>query len=446
VEWGNKHSNALSQYLDSTDKSTNFASASKAVRQIIQVLMVASGAMLVLYAEASGGVIFAAAMIGSRALSPVEQIVANWRALKQGWETRTRLLARLEDIHVPVNRTPLPVPKGIITLQGLVYVSKPGTPPLVRAASAKIEAGDSVAIIGPSGAGKSTLARMIVGYLRPTSGLVMLDGQDIHAWDPTARGLHMGYMPQSVTFFQGKTVRENIARLRVDDPPELVVQAAQRAGVHDLMMRLPQGYDTVISPTEFTPSGGQAQLIALARAFYGDPRVVVLDEPNAALDQEGEALFHKALHRANKDGRTVIVVTQRPSVLQHVNKVMLMTAGRIKEFGNKEDVMGGGNVSTKPAEQDVARSAQIARQAKKQAETKGPAKAPAAKAGAGTPKAAAVEPKEPATVKPKAPAPETSKAAGMSKTDDKPKAGKKPISDADIEKLGKSVKVGVSKK
>lgn len=370
-EWGDKHSHALAMYLDSTSKSTNFSSMSKAVRQIIQVLMIASGAMLVLFDEASGGVIFASAMIGSRALSPVEQIVGSWRALKAGWETRTRLMQRLRELEVPTDRTPLPVPKGSITLKGLVYVSRPGTPPLVRAASAAIEAGDSVAIIGPSGAGKSTLARLIVGYLRPTAGSVLLDGQDIHSWDPTARGLHMGYMPQSVTFFQGKTVGQNIARLRVDDPPELIIEAAKRAGVHDLMMRLPQGYDTVISPREFTPSGGQAQLIALARALYGAPKVVVLDEPNAALDQEGEAIFHKALDRANKEGRTMIVVTQRPVVLKHVNKVMLMANARIKEYGDKEEVMGSGNVGTKAATPNIGHAAQAARQARKAQKAQG---------------------------------------------------------------------------
>jgi len=365
TEWGEKHSFALDQYLQSTSTSTNFSSMAKAVRQIIQVLMIAAGAMLVLFDEASGGVIFASAMIGGRALSPVEHIVGSWRALRQGWETRTRLIARLQDLDVPVDRTPLPAPKGEITLKGLAYASRPGTAPIIRAASAAIRAGDSVAIIGPSGAGKSTLARLIVGYLRPNAGAVLLDGQDIHAWDPTARGLHMGYMPQSVTFFQDKTVGENIARLRVGDPPEMIVEAAKLAGVHEILMKLPQGYDTVISPSEFTPSGGQAQLIALARAFYASPKVLVLDEPNAALDQDGEVIFHKALHRANRDGRTVIVVTQRPAVLQHVNKVMLLANGRIKEYGDKDEVMGAGKVTTKKATKNVGVSAQVARQVRK---------------------------------------------------------------------------------
>lgn len=354
TEWGGKQSHALGLYLDSTSTSTSFASMAKAVRQIIQVMMVATGAMLVLFDEASGGVIFASAMIGSRAVMPVEQIVASWRTLRQGWEARTRLLGRLEEIEVPVDRTPLPPPRGEIALQGLVYLARPGTPPIVRSVSGVIHPGDSVAIIGPSGAGKSTLARLIVGYLLPTAGKVMLDGQDIHEWDPTARGLHMGYMPQSVTFFQGKSVGENISRLRVGDPPEMVVDAAKFAGVHELLMKLPQGYDTIISPGEFTPSGGQAQLIALARAFYASPKVLVLDEPNSALDENGEVVFHQALHRANKEGCTVIVVTQRPAVLKHVNKVMLLCDGRVTAYGDKEGVMGSGKVGTRKEPPNVA--------------------------------------------------------------------------------------------
>jgi PrtD family type I secretion system ABC transporter len=355
-DWGGKHSVALSQYLQSNSTQIRFAAISKAARLILQVLMIASGAMLVLYDEASGGVIFASAMIGGRALSPVEMVVGSWRTLKQGWDTRARLMERLKDLDVPVDRTTLPTPKGDVTIKGITYVPRPGAAPIIRAASGLFSAGDSVAIIGPSGAGKSTLARIIVGYLVPNGGKVLLDGQDIHAWDPTARGLHMGYMPQTVTFFHDRTVGENIARLRENDPEEMVIAAAKASGLHEYLMKLPQGYDTVISPAAFMPSGGQAQLIALARAFYGSPKVLVLDEPNAALDQEGEALFHRALSLANKSGISVIVVTQRPSVLQHVNKVMLMKDGRVQDYGPKEKVMNGGNVSTK----SVGQEAQVA--------------------------------------------------------------------------------------
>lgn len=369
ADWGKLHGDALKQFVDSNAKQTNFTSASKALRLILQVLMIASGAMLVLYDQASGGVIFASAMIGGRAVQPIEQIVSSWRTLKQAVVARGRLIERLKELDIPVDRTPLPRPNGEIKLDRVAYVPRPGATPILRGINGVIHAGDSVAIIGPSGAGKSTLARLMVGYLLPNAGSVSLDGQDIKVWDPVARGLHMGYMPQQVTFFEDKSVRENIARLRVNDPPEMALEAAKRAGVHELIMKLPQGYDTVISKASFMPSGGQAQLIGLARAFYGNPSVLVLDEPNSALDQQGEAILHKALGLAKTQKLTTIVVTQRPSVLNYVEKVMLLQDGVVKDYGDKKEVMSSGNVST--------RKAQAAQVAAQKAAAKGSAATPA---------------------------------------------------------------------
>lgn len=343
--WGEHHTNQLHRFLSSFAITGKFSSASKSARQIIQVMIIGSGAMLVIFDQASAGVIFAAAIIGGRALGPVEQIVSGWRALRGAWESRQRLRARLAEMSLPEDRTKLPRPKGKIDLSRVAYVPRPGMAPILRGVSASIKAGDSLAIIGPSGAGKSTLAKILVGYLVPNAGKVLLDGQDLHAWDPIARGLHIGYMPQQVTFFDA-TVRENIARLRKGDPEEWAIEAAQRAGVHDFILSLPQGYDTVIQRGQFVPSGGQAQLLALARAFYGDPAVLVLDEPNAALDNNGEQILHNALSAAHAAGVTTIVVSQRPSILSIVDNVMLMTDGLIKDYGPKEKVMGAGNVST----------------------------------------------------------------------------------------------------
>ncbi|UTW60046.1 type I secretion system permease/ATPase [Kordiimonas sp. SCSIO 12603] len=353
TDWGRVHGEALSRYVDSNNTLAKYSGATKAVRQIVQVLMIAAGALLVLLELASPGVIFASAMIGGRALQPIEAIVGSWRTLVAAVEARKRLMQRLEEMDLPVDRTPLPRPKGVIGLDRVMYVPRPGMQPVIKGIQGVIQAGDSVAIIGPSGAGKSTLARLIVGYLRPNSGVISLDGQDLHVWDPTARGMHIGYMPQQVTFFNA-TVRENIARLRKDDPPEMAIEAAKRAGVHEVLMKLPQGYDTVISPAQFMPSGGQSQLIALARTFYGNPAVLVLDEPNAALDKQGEEIFHKALAQAKKDKITTIVVTQRPNVLQHVDKVMLLQDGTVKDYGDKDKVMNSGNVTTQKAVQNPA--------------------------------------------------------------------------------------------
>lgn len=363
-DWGGHHKNQLHRFLSSFNITSKFSSASKSARQIIQVSIIGGGAMLVIFDQASAGVIFAAAIIGGRALGPVEQIVGGWRALRGAWECRQRLRARLSEMALPEDRTKLPRPKGNIDLTRAAYVPRPGMAPIIRGVSASIKAGDSIAIIGPSGAGKSTLAKMLVGYLVPNAGKIILDGQDLHAWDPIARGLHIGYMPQQVTFFDA-TVRENIARLRTGDPEEWAIEAAQRAGVHEFILSLPQGYDTVIQRGQFMPSGGQAQLLALARAFYGDPAVLVLDEPNAALDSAGEKILHDALKAAHEAGMTTVVVSQRPSILAIVDKVMLMTEGLIKDFGPKEKVMGAGNVSAMKSSGQA-----VADKAKKQAGTK----------------------------------------------------------------------------
>lgn len=364
--WGGLHGTQLQRFLASFSIQSRFSSASKSVRQIIQISMIGGGAMLVIYDQATAGVIFATAIIGGRALGPVEQIVGGWRALRSAWETRQRLLVRLEEMSLPEDRTKLPRPKGKLELARIAYVPRPGMPPIIRGVTATIEPADSVAVIGPSGAGKSTLAKLIVGYLVPNAGKVVLDGQDLHAWDPIARGLHVGYMPQLVTFFDA-TVRENIARLRVDDPEEWAIDAAQRAGVHEFILSLPQGYDTVIKRGQFMPSGGQAQLIALARAFYADPAVLVLDEPNAALDNTGEQLLHKALKAAHAAGTTIIVVSQRPSILSIVEKVMVMSEGLVQNFGPKEKVMGSGGVAA--VQSAGAKSAQAKKPAQKGAKS-----------------------------------------------------------------------------
>ncbi len=346
-DWGGHNGKQVNLFLQNFITMSSFSSVSKAARQLVQIFMIGGGALLVLNEAATAGVIFATSIIGARALQPVEQVIGGWRALRQGVETRKRLMKRLEDLSLPEDRTRLPRPKGNLALERVVYVPRPGTPPIIKGISGSIAAGDSVAIIGPSGAGKSTLARLIVGYYQPSGGLISLDGQDINAWDPVARGLHMGYVPQQVSFFEA-SIRENIARLRRDDPQEMAIEAAKVAGVHEMILKMPQGYDTIISKQGFYPSGGQAQLIALARAFYGHPSVLVLDEPNAALDSTGEQIFHNALKTANRRKMTVIIVTQRPSVLNFVNKVMMLQDGAVKKFGPKEEVMSSGLVQAVP--------------------------------------------------------------------------------------------------
>ena len=339
TRWGDKHAKLLEKSSFTYTLTQTYASVSKAVRQIIQVSLIGGGALLVLNDLASPGIIFAVSIIGSRALAPMEQLLGGWRSLKQGQAALGRLEDRLGDLTLPENRTPLPAPKGTIRLNRVAYTPRPGVPPIIRGISATIEQGDRVAIIGPSGAGKSTLARMMIGYLPPSAGDVSLDGQKLGNWDPIMRGLYMGYMPQEITFLEG-TVAENISRLRSEDDTDMVIDAARIAGVHDFILTLPQGYDTVLKKGQYWPSGGQAAMIALARAYYGRPRVLILDEPNASLDSEGEKAFHQSLTRAAKLGMTVILVTHRPTPMPFMTKVMLMEQGLIKDFGPKEEILG----------------------------------------------------------------------------------------------------------
>jgi PrtD family type I secretion system ABC transporter len=329
-QWGKIQNRFLTQLIAVLDRSNALSSLSKEIRQIIQIVMIGSGALLVIDGLAS--------IIASRALAPIEAIVSGWRILKQGRIALAKLEERLTRFKLVDGVTQLPRPTKSLVTDRVVFVPGPNQQPILKGITGSFGPGQNVAIIGPSGAGKSTFARLVVGYLEPTGGQVKLDGQDIRSWDPVTRGAYMGYMPQQVRFFEG-TIRENIARMRVDDPPELAIEAAQFVGVHDMIMQFPQGYDTLISDSGFQPSGGQKQLLGLARAYYGMPAFVVLDEPNASLDTEGEALLFDLLKRAGGAGIATIVVTQRLSLLHHVDKVLVLKNGLADAYGSPADVM-----------------------------------------------------------------------------------------------------------
>lgn len=347
AHWGRAQAKHLTELLGLLGRTSALSSTSRTVRQLLQIAMIGGGALLVLSDHVTPGIIFATSIVASRALAPVEAIVGGWRQIKQGSLALKKLDARVKAFALPDRHTPLPRPRQRLIADRVIYVPGPGRPPLLKGITGAIEAGQNVAIVGPSGAGKSTFARILVGFLEPSSGQVLLDGQDLRAWDPVTRGIHMGYLPQSVGFFDG-TVRENIARMRVDDPPELAVEAARFVGIHDMIMRFPEGYDTLISENGFQPSGGQKQLLGLARAYYGGPAFVILDEPNASLDTEGEQILFGTLARASGAGIASIVVTQRLSLLHHVDKVLVLKGGQIEAYGNPADVMPGRLVRSLP--------------------------------------------------------------------------------------------------
>lgn len=340
ARWGGAQAQHLTTLLHLLARTSALSSTSKLVRQLLQIAMIGGGAVLVLSDHVTPGIIFATSIVASRALAPVEAIVGGWRQLKQGSLALKKLDARVATFTLSDRQTPLPRPTHSLMADRVVYVPAPGKPPILKGITGAIQAGQNVAIVGPSGAGKSTFARVLIGFLEPSGGQVLLDGQDLKAWDPVTRGIHMGYLPQQVGFFEG-TVRENIARMRIEDPPELAVEAARFVGIHDMIMRFPEGYDTMISDSGFQPSGGQKQLLGLARAYYGGPAFVVLDEPNASLDTDGEQILFGTLQRAAGAGIASIVVTQRLSLLHHVDKVLVLKGGQVDAYGSPADVMPG---------------------------------------------------------------------------------------------------------
>lgn len=344
AQWGQDYGAHLKELIAMQTRSGSLASLSKVIRQLIQIAIIGGGAYLVIVDHLNAGIIFATSIVASRALAPIESIVAGWAQLKQARLCQTALDKLIGTIELGDRQTLLPRPSKELIADRVIYAPAPGAQPILKGITGRIPVGQVAAIIGPSGAGKSTFARILAGALEPTSGQVLLDGQNFKAWDPVTRGIYMGYMPQQVGFFEG-TVRENIARMRCDDPPAYAIEIAQFLGIHEMIMRFPQGYDTVISETGFQPSGGQKQLLGLARAYYGMPTFVILDEPNANLDGEGEQLLFRILAKTKAAGIATIVVTQRLSLLRYVDNVLELKNGQVEAYGPPDKVPAGKNVS-----------------------------------------------------------------------------------------------------
>jgi PrtD family type I secretion system ABC transporter len=317
-------------------KSVAMAALTRTTRQAVQVLMQALGAYLVITGDGTPGILVACTILLGRALAPVEQVVGSWRALAEGRAAFGRLRELLDAVEGEPERMALPAPAGRLAAQGLAYRAPRSERMILAGVSLSLEPGESLAIIGPSGAGKSTLVRMLTGLWTPTAGTVRLDHADLTQWPREELGPWLGYVPQDVELFSG-TVAENICRLGEVDS-EKAVQAAQRAGVHELILALPEGYDTTIDAMGMMLSPGQRQRIALARALYGDPRLLVLDEPNSNLDGAGELALGEAL-KALKGQVTVIAVTHRSALVQHMDKMLVLESGRVQHYGSVPEVM-----------------------------------------------------------------------------------------------------------
>ncbi|MFM7274376.1 MAG: type I secretion system permease/ATPase [Gammaproteobacteria bacterium] len=309
---------------------------SKGIRQLVQVLMMAAGAWLVVADNMTPGVMLAATIILGRALAPFESLLANWNNLVAARAAYGRLKPHLEPRVLPPE-TRLPAPAGKLSVERVTLAGSTPDRPIIRGVVFELAAGESLAVIGPSASGKSSLARLLVGVWTPTTGAVRLDGAEIAKLDRGHIGPFLGYLPQDVELFPG-TVAENIARLGEIDS-EAVVRAAQYSQAHEMILRLPQGYDTVIGGGGTVLSGGQMQRIGLARALYGNPRLVVLDEPNANLDAEGEASLQQVVRRLHQDRVTLVLVTHRPSLLEHIDKVLVLRDGAQDAFGPRDEVL-----------------------------------------------------------------------------------------------------------
>lgn len=317
--------------------SVTFTAISRFVRQAVQVIMMSLGAYLVLTQHASPGIMIATTILLGRAIQPVEQVVGSWRMLVDARAAYYRLQELARDFDTNTKRVTLPRPEGRLTVDSLSYRAPGSEKPILLNVSLALEPGEALAIIGPSAAGKSTLARILTGIWPPVTGSVRLDGADLAYWPRQDVGPWIGYVPQDVELFDG-SVADNIARLGQVDS-QAVVAAATRANAHDMILALPQGYDTQVGDGGARLSPGQRQRIALARALFGDPRLVILDEPNSNLDNEGEIALAQAMSSLRKEGVTSVVVTHRPSLIAHVDKVLVLNAGRVQQFGPAREVM-----------------------------------------------------------------------------------------------------------
>ncbi|MPZ11263.1 MAG: type I secretion system permease/ATPase [Kiloniellaceae bacterium] len=335
--WLSRHQAALAAQAKASDRGGLLTAAAKFVRPVLQVAILGCGAYLALEQIITPGVMIAASIIMGRALAPVEGAIANWRGFILARGARSRLKEFLGKDSAPTPSMPLPRPKGALAVERLVAAPPGVSKPVLRGISFALLPGESLGIIGPSAAGKSTLARLLVGVWAPSAGHVRLDGADVVEWNHVELGPSLGYLPQDVELFDG-TVAENIARFGEPDPGA-IVRAAERAGVHEMILHLPDGYDSTIGTGGTALSGGQRQRIGLARALYGEPALVVLDEPNSNLDGEGEEALRRAVKELKALGATVVVVAHRPSVLAGMDKLLVLRDGLIEHFGATEEVL-----------------------------------------------------------------------------------------------------------
>jgi PrtD family type I secretion system ABC transporter len=348
--WQDRNGRALAAQTVANGRAASFSASTKALRLFLQSAVLGLGALLAVQQEISPGMMIAASIIVGRALAPIEQAVGQWRSFVSSRESYRRLKDHLQERPGAEARMRLPRAEGSLQVEH-VFAAPPGVAkPLLRDVTFALRPGDTLGIIGPSAAGKSTLARVLVGIWPALGGAVRLDGADVSKWDRDDLGPQIGYLPQDVELFAGK-VSDNIARFSETVDPAKVVEAAKLAGVHEMILHLPEGYDTEIGEGGRHLSAGQRQRLALARALYGDPALIVLDEPNSNLDAAGDEALSKAIEALKAKGKTVVVIAHRPSAIAAVEKLLSLENGTVRAFGAKDEVMRQVLRPTAPAPQ-----------------------------------------------------------------------------------------------
>ncbi|TBY03472.1 type I secretion system permease/ATPase [Rhizobium laguerreae] len=336
--WGRETAGSLKSQVEAQDRNIIFSGISKACRMITQVTLLGWGAHLSLSGELTGGMVIAASIISGRALAPIEGAIEGWNQFNRSATAYSRIKGLLLNSPLNFPRLRLPNPEGRLDVERILFVPPPQKKVILNGISFSLRKGESLAIIGNSGSGKTTLGKMLVGSIVPTSGNVRLDLMDLRNWDQRQFGESIGYLPQDVQLFPG-TIKANICRMRDDVDDHQIYEAAVLADVHELIAGFPQGYETIVAADGAPLSGGQKQRIALARAFFGNPKFVVLDEPNSNLDTQGEAALAKALIHAKKQGITTVTITQRPALLQCVDKILVLKDGTVAMFGERIEVL-----------------------------------------------------------------------------------------------------------
>ena len=338
ARWQTARGRSLAAAIDAQDAGGTFSALIRALRLFLQSAMLGLGAFLVLEGWMTAGAMVASSILLGRALAPVETIVGQWAIIERGREGWRSLSVLLGEVPEEQKRTALPRPKGRLELEQVTVVPPGEGQATLRMVSFRVEPGQAVGVIGTSGAGKSTLARAITGHWRVAAGKIRLDGAALDQYDPDVLGRYIGYLPQRVALFDG-TIKENIARLSPTPDDAGVVRAAQAAAAHEMILKLPDGYDTRVTGNGGRLSGGQIQRIGLARALYGDPVIVVLDEPNSNLDNDGSLALNAAIRSLKEKGAAILIMAHRPAAIQECEMLLVIEGGARRAFGPKEEVL-----------------------------------------------------------------------------------------------------------